>query len=87
MDFIKKAVSSAGGNKEEKPADNTTQQNDDYVDKGEWLIVHCAIRIFDWQAFTSAFAAGIKKSGYNLDRNAQEKITDGARSAYEKATG
>ncbi|CRL31033.1 unnamed protein product [Penicillium camemberti] len=71
MDFIKKAVSSAGGNKEEKPADNTTQQNDDYVDK----------------AFTSAFAAGVKKSGYNLDRNAQEKITDGARSAYEKATG
>lgn len=35
MDFIKKAVSSAGGNKEEKPADNNTQQNDDYVDKGE----------------------------------------------------
>ncbi|CAI7565783.1 unnamed protein product [Penicillium palitans] len=67
MDFIKKAVSSAGGNKEEKPADNNTQQNDDYVDK--------------------AFAAGVKKSGYNLDRNAQEKITDGARSAYEKATG
>ncbi|CAI7571340.1 hypothetical protein N7527_009483 [Penicillium freii] len=67
MDFIKKAVSSAGGKKEDKPADNNAQQNDDYVDK--------------------AFAAGVKKSGYNLDRNAQEKITDGARSAYEKATG
>lgn len=37
--------------------------------------------------FITAFAAGVKKSGYNLDRNAQEKITDGARSAYEKATG
>ncbi|KAJ5197393.1 hypothetical protein N7449_007872 [Penicillium cf. viridicatum] len=67
MDFIKKAVSSAGGNKEDKPAENNTQQNDDYLDK--------------------AFAAGVKKSGYNLDRNAQEKITDGAREAYEKATG
>ncbi|CAI7625883.1 unnamed protein product [Penicillium glandicola] len=67
MDFIKKAVSSASGSKEDKPAENTTQQNDDYVDK--------------------AFAAGVKKSGYNLDRSTQEKITDGARSAYEKATG
>ncbi|KAI2733921.1 hypothetical protein CBS147332_936 [Penicillium roqueforti] len=34
-----------------------------------------------------AFGAGVKKSGYNVDRNTQEKITDGARSAYEKATG
>ncbi|KAJ5462771.1 hypothetical protein N7475_007715 [Penicillium sp. IBT 31633x] len=34
-----------------------------------------------------AFAAGVKKSGYNLDRNTQEKITDGAREAYEKFTG
>ncbi|KAG0155723.1 Unconventional myosin-IXa [Penicillium digitatum] len=67
MDFIKKAVSSASGNKEDKPADNNTQQNDDYVDK--------------------AFAAGVKKSGYNLDRSAQEKITDGAREAFEKVTG
>ncbi|KAF4764139.1 hypothetical protein N7455_011064 [Penicillium solitum] len=67
MDFVKKAVSSAGGNKEDKPAQNNTQQNDDYVDK--------------------AFGAGVKKSGYNLDRSTQEKITDGARSAYEKATG
>ncbi|KAJ6022746.1 hypothetical protein N7460_013141 [Penicillium canescens] len=34
-----------------------------------------------------AFAAGAKKSGYNLDRNTQEKVTDGAREAYEKFTG
>ncbi|KXG49687.1 uncharacterized protein PGRI_056550 [Penicillium griseofulvum] len=67
MDFIKKAVSSAGGKSEDKPAENNTQQNDDYVDK--------------------AFAMGAKKSGYNIDRNMQEKITDGAREAYEKATG
>ena len=46
MDFIKKAVSSASGNKEDKPVDNNTQQNDDYVDKGEWFTVLCATRIF-----------------------------------------
>ncbi|KAJ6091534.1 hypothetical protein N7467_003503 [Penicillium canescens] len=34
-----------------------------------------------------AFAAGVKKSGYNLDRSTQEKVTDGAREAYEKFTG
>lgn len=28
-----------------------------------------------------------KKSGHNIDRNTQEKITDGGRQAYEKATG
>ncbi|KAJ5165443.1 uncharacterized protein N7500_007273 [Penicillium coprophilum] len=66
MDFIKNAISSSGGH-EDKPVENNTQQNDDYVDK--------------------AFAAGVKKSGYNIDRNMQEKITDGAREAYEKATG
>ncbi|KAJ5398683.1 hypothetical protein N7465_009172 [Penicillium sp. CMV-2018d] len=67
MDFIKKAVSSASGKKEDKPADNNTQQTDDYVDK--------------------AFAAGVKKSGYNIDRSTQEKITDGGRAAYEKYSG
>ncbi|KAF4126236.1 hypothetical protein GMORB2_1482 [Geosmithia morbida] len=34
-----------------------------------------------------AFAAGIKKSGYNIDRNTQEKITDFGREQFEKATG
>ena len=28
-----------------------------------------------------------KKAGYNVDSNTQEKITDGARGLYEKATG
>ncbi|POR39725.1 Uncharacterized protein TPAR_00087 [Tolypocladium paradoxum] len=28
-----------------------------------------------------------KKSGHKLDPNVQEKITDGGRTAYEKATG
>jgi hypothetical protein len=30
---------------------------------------------------------GAKKSGHNIDRNTQEKITDAGRSMYEKATG
>jgi hypothetical protein len=30
-------------------------------------------------------AAG--KTGHNIDRNTQEKITDAGRGAYEKATG
>jgi hypothetical protein len=48
MDFVKKAVSSATGKKEEKPTDNTSQQNDDYVDKGEYFLLYFnATWIFD----------------------------------------
>ena len=35
----------------------------------------------------AAFGMAAKKSGHNVDRNTQEKITDAGRSAYEKATG
>ncbi|KAJ0117538.1 hypothetical protein N8I77_006891 [Diaporthe amygdali] len=34
-----------------------------------------------------AFAMGAKKSGHNVDKNTAEKITDGARGLFEKATG
>ncbi|EQK99893.1 hypothetical protein OCS_04393 [Ophiocordyceps sinensis CO18] len=34
-----------------------------------------------------AFGMASKRSGHNIDRNTQEKITDGGRQAYEKATG
>lgn len=30
---------------------------------------------------------GAKKSGHNMDRNTQEKITDAGRGMYEKVTG
>ena len=30
---------------------------------------------------------GAKKSGHNVDKNTSEKITDGARGLFEKATG
>ncbi|KAJ9145438.1 hypothetical protein NKR23_g5291 [Pleurostoma richardsiae] len=34
-----------------------------------------------------AFDMGAKKTGHNIDRNTSEKITDGARGLFEKATG
>ncbi|KAJ5677125.1 uncharacterized protein N7477_002758 [Penicillium maclennaniae] len=34
-----------------------------------------------------AFGFASKKSGHNMDRSTQEKITDAGREAYEKATG
>lgn len=34
-----------------------------------------------------AFAAGVKKSGYNINPSTQEKMTDAGRGAFEKATG
>ncbi|EOO01293.1 hypothetical protein UCRPA7_3203 [Phaeoacremonium minimum UCRPA7] len=34
-----------------------------------------------------AFNMGAKKSGHNVDKNTGEKITDGARGLFEKATG
>lgn len=34
-----------------------------------------------------AFGFIAKKSGHSIDRNTSEKITDGARSAFEKITG
>jgi hypothetical protein len=34
-----------------------------------------------------AFDFAAKKSGHNVDRNTSEKITDGARGLFEKATG
>lgn len=35
----------------------------------------------------TAFDMGMKKSGHNMNRDTSEKITDGARSAFEKVTG
>jgi hypothetical protein len=34
-----------------------------------------------------AFAFGAKKSGHNMDRSTEEKITDAGRETYEKLTG
>lgn len=34
-----------------------------------------------------AFDFGAKKSGHNINRSTEEKITDAGREAYEKLTG
>ncbi|KAI9901898.1 hypothetical protein N3K66_003715 [Trichothecium roseum] len=34
-----------------------------------------------------AFSAGASKTGHNISKDNQEKITDFGRNAYEKATG
>ena len=36
---------------------------------------------------TTAFSGLVDKSGYKIDRQTQEKITDGGRDAYEKYSG
>lgn len=36
---------------------------------------------------TAAFGFAANKSGHNVDRNTEEKITDAGRNAYEKMTG
>ncbi|KAJ5795147.1 hypothetical protein N7457_001746 [Penicillium paradoxum] len=71
MDFIKNAVSKASGDHEDKAQNKPQQDKPQQTD--DYL--------------DKAFAAGVKKAGYNLDRDTQEKITDGAREAYEKFTG
>lgn len=35
----------------------------------------------------AAFAAGVKKSGYDISPENQEKITDAGRQGYEKMSG
>lgn len=77
-------------------------QKDDYVDKGEFpacLLVRARPGRDQTKPQTPprtnqltllplpAFAFGAKKSGHNVDKNTAEKITDGARGLYEKATG
>ncbi|KND86827.1 hypothetical protein TOPH_08565 [Tolypocladium ophioglossoides CBS 100239] len=87
MDFVKKTVdggtgAGSGENKEQKPQAGQAKdgQQEDYVDKVN-------TRDVDDRCARSAFDFASKKSGHNLDRNTQEKITDSGRSAYEKATG
>jgi hypothetical protein len=40
-----------------------------------------------WLTQPTAFGAIAGKSGYKIDRETQEKITDGGRDAYEKYSG
>lgn len=47
----------------------------------------CGAHLLTNPASLPAFDFLAKKTGHSVDRNTSEKITDGARAAYEKATG
>lgn len=98
MDQLKNLANKAGGGSgstAQQPAAGGAQK-EDYVDKGElFSLLHQTPppsvqqpdgSLTRLRAHT-AFDMGMKKSGHNVDRNTSEKITDGARSAYEKVTG
>ncbi|KJZ69814.1 hypothetical protein HIM_10793 [Hirsutella minnesotensis 3608] len=71
MDFVKKAAEGIKGSSGGNQDPNQQQANN--APKDDYV--------------DKAFGMGVKKSGHNIDRNTQEKITDAGRSAYEKATG
>ncbi|PHH60757.1 hypothetical protein CDD81_1295 [Ophiocordyceps australis] len=74
MDFVKKAVDSAKGGKEPtKEAGEAGKEGGKEAGGDDYV--------------DKAFSAAAKKSGHNIDRETQEKITDGGRTAYEKMTG
>ena len=63
-------------------------QKDDYGDKGTWLDLPEGLSSYTLLTFAKAAAFINKKSGNRIkDKNILEKITDGLRTAYEKATG
>ncbi|PHH68641.1 hypothetical protein CDD82_380 [Ophiocordyceps australis] len=72
MDFVKKAADSVKGGKE------PTKEGGEGGKAGG---------AGDQDYVDKAFDFAAKKSGHNIDRETQEKITDGGRTAYEKATG
>ncbi|EHK23752.1 uncharacterized protein TRIVIDRAFT_73847 [Trichoderma virens Gv29-8] len=77
MDFVKKAMGKAEGQQGAQgtgaAAPAAPQAQGGQAQKDDYV--------------DKAFAMGAKKSGHNIDRNTQEKITDAGRSMYEKATG
>ncbi|KAK5989451.1 hypothetical protein PT974_10970 [Cladobotryum mycophilum] len=74
MDFIKKA---AGGGSTQNQGVQGTQAQNTTTGTGQNQDDYV----------DKAFGMAAKKSGHNVDRNTQEKITDAGRAAYEKATG
>ncbi|UNI17543.1 hypothetical protein JDV02_003876 [Purpureocillium takamizusanense] len=71
MDFVKKAAEGIKGSSSNKDQQAQAQGGDGQ--KEDYV--------------DKAFAFGASKTGHSLSREQQEKITDGGRSAYEKATG
>lgn len=66
-------------------------QNEDYGDKGSFYSLLNTLYAFRQKGFTDAEKTGLdfiqKKTGHTLGRDTNEKITDGARGLFEKATG
>jgi hypothetical protein len=102
MDFLKKAQESVGGNSNSNTANTTggsapvegqtaNAGTQDYGDKGSSSLLlslpSYMITLRQRLIIKTAFAFASKKSGQNMDANTSEKITDGARGMYEKATG
>ncbi|TVY26225.1 hypothetical protein LHYA1_G004928 [Lachnellula hyalina] len=98
MDFVNKAknaISSGGNNSAttQQPATGQTGNagTEDYGDKGMFLSLSLsqsiAITSFTPLSPPSRLDFVEKKSGHTIGRDTNEKITDGARGLYEKATG
>ncbi|KFY43824.1 hypothetical protein V494_01788 [Pseudogymnoascus sp. VKM F-4513 (FW-928)] len=77
MDFIKKAAGELQGNKNAGAAGGQPAAGGSAAGG--------AAQSQDYG--DKAFAAVSKKSGHNFSADQSEKITDGIRGAYEKATG
>ncbi|KAG6005426.1 hypothetical protein E4U43_000591 [Claviceps pusilla] len=73
MDFVKKAAAGMKGNSASGGDGKAPAQGGSEGEKQDYV--------------DKAFGMAAKKSGHNIDRNTQEKITDAGRSAYEKVTG
>ena len=66
-------------------------QNEDYGDKGSFFSLLDPLCAFREKGFADAERTGLdfieKKTGHSMGRDTNEKITDGARGLFEKATG
>jgi hypothetical protein len=66
-------------------------QNEDYSDKGLFSSLLNPLQVVRQKGFADAVRTGLdfieKKTGHTMGRDTNEKITDGARGLFEKATG
>ncbi|KAG6016820.1 hypothetical protein E4U43_003037 [Claviceps pusilla] len=91
MDFLKKAATAVSSG--DKPADGNQQPpqqqgGDANPDQNQNQNQNQNQQTGDQQDYgDKAFDMINKKAGLNLSRDNQEKITDGARGAYEKFSG
>lgn len=93
MDALKNLANKAGsgstGNTAPAAGGAQAGQKEDYLDKGKPILPYprSLPPKKTNKSGHSAFDMGAKKAGHPMDRNTSEKITDGAREAFEKATG